>query len=226
MTRPARAPNGLVEIALGLSCYAAYLAVRRHVWNDGGRARARSNAARVAAFERRAGIDVEPRVQRLALRVPGISSFLNASYAAGNVALSVGWLLLLFGRRDPAFARERSAAVVAFAGALPVFALFPTAPPRALDGFVDTFGGPGRGLDDPRLVRFYNPVAAMPSHHLAFATVTGLGLAARRGSKAGRVWWRAYPAAVAVVVVATANHFVVDVLAGTALGLLARRITR
>ena len=226
MRRAASSPNGVVEVVVGLSCYAAYLAVRHDVWNERGRARARSNAARVAEFERRVGIDVEPRVQHLALRVPGITSFLNASYAAGNVALSVGWLLLLFGRRDPAFARERAAAVVAFAGALPVFALFSTAPPRVLDGFVDTFGGPGRGLDDPRLVRFYNPIAAMPSHHLAFATVTGMGLAARRRSRLGRAWWRTYPAAVAVVVVATANHFVVDVLAGAALGAAARRLTR
>jgi hypothetical protein len=226
VTRPAGSPNGLVEIVVGLSCYGVYLAVRHRVWNDRGRGRARANAMRVAAFERRAGIAVEPIVQRMALRVPGISSFLNASYAAGNVALSVGWLLLLFGRRDPDFRRERAAAVVAFAGALPVFVLAPTAPPRSLEGFVDTFGGPGRGLDDPRLVRFYNPIAAMPSHHLAFATVTGLGLAARRRSWPGRAVWTAYPAAVAVVVVATANHFVVDVLAGAALGLFARRITR
>lgn len=226
MTRSARSPNGVIEVLVGLSCYAAYLAVRRHVWNDRGRERARTNAARVLEFERRVGVAIEPPVQQAALRVPGITAFLNGSYAAGNVALSVGWLMLLFGRRDPAFARERSAAVVAFAGALPVFALLPTAPPRVLDGFVDTFGGPGRGLDDPRLVRFYNPIAALPSHHLAFATVTGLGLAARRRSKVGRLSWRAYPAAVAVVVVATANHFVVDVLAGAALGLLARRITR
>lgn len=226
MTRPARSPNGVAEVAIGLSCYAAYLVVRRLVWTDQGRGRARSNAERVVGLERRLGIAVEPRVQQLALRVPGTTSFLNASYAAGNVALSVGWLLLLFGRRDPAFGRERFAAVVAFTGALPVFALFPTAPPRVLEGFVDTFGGPGRGLDDPRLVRLYNPIAAMPSHHLAFATVTGLGLAARRRSRAGRAWWRAYPAAVAVVVVATANHFVADVFAGTALGLLARRVAR
>jgi hypothetical protein len=226
VTRPERAPNGVGEVVLGLSCYAAYLAVRRRVWNDHGRARARSNAVRVADFERRIGVAVEPRVQQVALRVPGVTAFLNASYAAGNVALSVGWLLSLFARHDPSFRRERAAAVVAFAAALPVFALFPTAPPRVLDGFVDTFGGPGRGLDDPRLVRFYNPIAAMPSHHLAFATVTGLGLAARRRSRVGRAWWRAYPAAVAVVVVATANHFVVDVLAGAAVGAVARRLTR
>jgi hypothetical protein len=230
MTTPGRpekglVDNGLVEAAIGLSCYAAYLGVRRLVWNERGRARAIVNAERIAQVERRIGIAVEPRVQRVALRVPGITSFLNTSYAAGNVALSVGWLLVLFRRGDPNYRKERTAALIAFAGALPFFAAFPTAPPRELDGFVDTFGE-GRGLNDPRLVRLYNPIAAMPSHHLAFATVTGLGLAARRRSRLSRTGWRAYPVGVAAVVLATANHFVADVLAGTALGLVARRVAR
>ncbi len=218
--RPAR------EVAAGLGAYAAYLTVRRRVWTDAGRRRAALNARRISAAEARLGVDVEARVQQLALRAPGAVPALNATYAAANVMLSVGWLLVLFHRRDPVFRLERTAALLAFAGALPAFAWFPTAPPRTLDGFVDVSVGRGRGLDDPRLVRFYNPIAAMPSHHLAFATVTGLGLAARRRTRAGRLAWRAYPAAVTVVVVATANHFVADVVAGAALGTVARRVAR
>jgi hypothetical protein len=221
----ARRSCGLAEAMFGLSCYLAYLGVRRFVWNDRGRARAVANAVRIARVERRLGIAAEATVQRAALRVPGVTSALNTSYAVANVSLSVGWLLLLFRRADPAFGRERAAAVVAFALALPVFAAFPTAPPRALDGFVDTFGE-DRGLNNPALVRFYNPIAALPSHHLAFATVTGVGLAGRRRSRVGRAGWLAYPAAVAIVVVATANHFVADVAAGAVLGLIARRVTR
>ena len=38
--------------------------------------------------------------------------------------------------------------------------------------------------------------------------------------------WRGYAPLVAVVVVATGNHFVVDVAAGAALGVLARRLAR
>jgi len=214
------------EIAVGVGAYTAYLAVRWLVWNDRGRHRAAVNARRVAAAEARVGVDVESRVQQFALRARGAVPVLNASYAVGNVALSVGWLLLLFRRRDPAFRIERTAAVLAFAGALPAFASFPTEPPRMLAGSVDVSAGRGRGLDDPRLVRFYNPIAAMPSHHLAFATVTGLGLAARRRTMPGRLVWRAYPVAVAFVVVATGNHFVADVVAGSALGAGARRLAR
>ena len=224
--RPAAHSDGRREIAIGLGSYAAYLLVRRLVWNERGRQRAAANARRVAAFERTVGIDVEPAVQRAALRFPYVVHALNVGYAAGNVALNVGWLMLLYRRRDPAFVRERRAAVISFAGALPLFAAFPTAPPRTLDGFVDTLAGTKLALDHPQLVRFYNPIAAMPSHHVAFAWVTGCGLAARATRRSTKLGWYAYPGLVALTVIATANHFVADVAGGAALGAASRRLAR
>jgi hypothetical protein len=73
-------------------------------------------------------------------------------------------------------------------------------------------------------VRWYNPIAAMPSYHVAFAVVSGLGLARRSRVRVVRALWRAYPAAVATAVVATGNHYVVDVGAGAALGAVARSV--
>jgi hypothetical protein len=218
--------SGRREIAIGLGAYGAYLLVRGLVWNDAGRARALRNARHIAALERRLHIDVERRVQELALRWPRAVDVLNAGYALGNVGLAVGWLIRLFARRDPAFLAERRAALIAFCGALPVFAAFPTAPPRMLDGFVDTLAARGLELDHPLLVRFYNPIAAFPSHHVAFALVTGAALAHRASGRFARTTWRAYPAAVTVVVIATANHFVLDAAAGAALGAVARRAAR
>lgn len=219
-------PRGRREVAFALGAYAAYLLVRRIVWNDRGRARAVQNAARVVALERSIGLDLEPVVRRAALRAPAVVKALNVGYALANVTVSVGWLIVLYRRRDPAFFRERRAALLTFVGALPFFAVRPTAPPRKLEGFVETIAGERTGLDHPFIIRWYNPVAAMPSHHVAFASVTGLGLAARSKTRRGRMAWSAYPAAVAVVVIATANHFVLDVAGGAALGLLARKVTR
>lgn len=214
------------EVAIALGSYAAYLVARRLVWNERGRRRATGNARRVVALEQTIGLDIEPGVQRAALRFPFVVNALNVGYAGCNVALSVGWLMLLYHRRDPAFVRERRAAVIAFAGALPIFAAFPTAPPRTLDGFVDTLAGTKLALDHPRLIRLYNPIAAMPSHHVAFAWVTGCGLAARATRRRGKLGWYAYPALVSLTVIATANHFVADVAGGAALGAIARRLAR
>lgn len=223
MSRP---PSARAEAALGLAAYAAYLAVRRGVLRSGGRRRAHRNAARVIAAEKRLGMDVEASVQRAALRVPAIVHALHAGYVGANILLSVGWLAHLRRRGDPGYRRERRALLAAFLGALPVFLAFPVAPPRTQGGFVDTFASRGIDIEHRFLVRFYNPVAAMPSHHLAFAVLTGRGLADRARSPGGRIAWRAYPALVGLVVVATGNHYVLDVAAGAALGEAARALTR
>jgi len=161
--RSGRELAGWREVAIGVSAYAAYLLVRRAVWNDAGRARARHNGRRLMSFERTLGVLVEPRVQSAALRFPRVLDALNAGYAGANVALSVGWLVRMFHAGDDAFLRERRVAVAAFVGALPCFLLFPTAPPRKLDEFVDTLANRGIDLDHPALVRLYNPIAAMPA---------------------------------------------------------------
>ena len=96
---------GRREVVIGLGSYAAYLLVRKLVWNDSGRRRAAANARRLVTFEQRCRVDVEPVVQRVALRWPLAVHALNVGYAAGNVALNVGWLMLLYHRRDPAFTR-------------------------------------------------------------------------------------------------------------------------
>jgi hypothetical protein len=218
--------SGGREVVYGLGAYAAYLAVRRRVWNQAGRERAMANAHRVLSAERLLGVDVEQRVQRLALRAPRLVDVLNAGYAAGNVGLSVGWLLALHHRGDDRFRNERRAAMTAFMGALPFFAAFPTAPPRSLEGFVDTLRARGWNLDHRVLTRFYNPIAAMPSHHVAFAVVTGLGRARHARSRFARVGWRSYPLAVSLVVIATGNHFVADAAAGALLGITGRAVGR
>ncbi len=214
------------EVALGLGAYAAYMAVRRAVLTPDGRRRATRNGRRMIAAERRLGLAWEPRVQRAALRAPALMHGLHAGYAVANAGLTVGWLMILHRRGDAGYARERRAALAAMLGALPVFLAFPLAPPRTQDGFVvDTMAAGGIDIEHPFLVRFYNPVAAMPSHHVAFAMVTGAGIAMRARSPLARVAWRAYPALVAVVVIATGNHYVLDVPAGAALGAAARALT-
>lgn len=215
------------EVLIGLSAYAAYLGARQLVWNDAGRARARRNAERLLDAECRSHAAVERAVQRAALRAPrAVIDVLNAAYAAGNVGLTLGWLLRLYRCGDASYRRERRAAAVAFVGAVPVFALFPVAPPRTLDGFIDTLDERGISPERPSLTRFYNPVAAMPSLHLAFAVVSGVGLAARARTPWRRRAWLMYPGVVAGVVVATGNHLVADVVAGAVLGATARAVTR
>lgn len=207
------------EVAIGLGVYGVYLLVRQRVLARNGRERGRVTAERIALLEERLGIGRERTVQRAALRLPRLLAGVNACYAVLNVGLTVGWLVLLYRRRDPGYDRLRRACVIAHLGAQPVFLLAPVSPPRALPTFVDTLSEvSGVDLDHPLLLRFYNPVAAMPSLHLAFATVTASAAAARAITPTAKCAAYAYPGIVAAVVTATGNHFVLDSLAGTALG--------
>jgi hypothetical protein len=214
------------EVAIGLGAYGVYLLVRRRALASGGRERARRGAERLAAFEDRLGIGHEAALQGAALRLPPRPLHLvNAGYAVFNVGLTVGWLMLLYHRRDPAYARLRRSCVLAHLAAQPVFLLAPVAPPRSLPRYVDTLAEvTGVDLEHPLLVRFYNPIAAMPSLHVAFAVVTSSAAAQRGSSRATRMVAYGYPPLVAAVVVATGNHFVLDCAAGAALGAAAWRL--
>jgi hypothetical protein len=211
------------EVTLGVLVYGVYLLVRRLVLRPGGRARARANAERIVAVESRLGVGVEPALQRAVLRAPRLVHVLNVGYGLFNVSLTLGWLVVLYRRRDPSYHRLRRACVLAHLGAQPVFLLFPAEPPRALDDFVDTLSEvSGLDLEHPLLVRFYNPVAAMPSLHVAFAVLTGAAIAERAESASGKAAAYAYPGLVSAVVAATGNHYVLDAVAGAALGAVAR----
>ena len=215
------------ECALAVGIYALYLLVARRVLRRDGRARARRNAERIVALEERVGVKVEPAVQEALLRFPRLVHGLNVGYGLFNVTLTVGWLVLLFRRRDPRFHAFRRTCLLMHVGAQPIFLLFPTAPPRVLDGFVDTLSEvSGLDLEHPLLVRLYNPVAAMPSLHVAFAVVTGAEIAERSQSLVKRTIARSYAPRVATVVAGTGNHYVLDAVAGAALGVAARRVTK
>jgi PAP2 superfamily len=217
--------SGRREAVLGLGAYAVYLGVRALAVNERGRGRADENARRVVRLERRLSLDIEPQVQKLFLRRPRTLALLNVSYVTLNVALTVGWLTLLFRRRDPEFHRLRRAAALSLVGACPVFLFFPCAPPRTLDDYVDTVNEV-LDMDSGFVSYVYNPIAAMPSIHLAFAVVTAAGLRQTARSPLVRALGVAYPAAVFGTVVATANHYVLDGIAGSALAAVALRLAR
>jgi membrane-associated phospholipid phosphatase len=213
------------EAALAVVVYGLYLLVRARVLRGDGRMKARRNAERIVSLQGSLGIDVEPAVQRAVLRFPRTVHGLNVGYAAFNVTLTVGWLLLLYRWRDPAYHGLRRACQGAFVAAQPVFLLFPTEPPRALEGFVDTMSEvSGFDLEHPVLVRLYNPVAAMPSLHVAFAVLTGAGIAERTESSVVKTAAYAYAPLVSFIVTATGNHYVLDAVAGAALGFGARHV--
>jgi PAP2 superfamily len=215
------------EVAIGLGCYAAYLLVRSVVMKRRGRARAAENAARIVALERRLGIHLEPAMQAHFLgsrrRLLGA---LNVAYVTANIVLTLGVMTRLFNRSDPAYHHVRRATMLGMLAAQPVFLVFPTEPPRKQEHLVDTIEEvSGFDLDSGWIVKLYNPIAAMPSIHMVFAVCTSSALLASERSPVVRALAWSYPPAVAYTVLVTANHFVLDVVAGVALAAAAISLT-
>jgi hypothetical protein len=127
----------------------------------------------------------------------------------------LGWL---FVRRSHVYRGARTALFATTILGLIGFVLFPTAPPRLLPqyGYIDTvlkFHTWG-SLADPNIAQHSNQYAAMPSLHIAWALWSGIAIYVC----ARRTWVRllglAHPAVTLVVIVGTANHFVLDAVGG------------
>ena len=65
-----------------------------------------------------------------------------------------------------------------------------------------------------------NPYAAMPSLHAADALIVGIILSSVVRNRVGKALWLIWPLWVSFAVMATGNHFWLDVLAGIVLGTL------
>jgi membrane-associated phospholipid phosphatase len=130
------------------------------------------------------------------------------------IGLALLWVYL---RRNEAFTRFRNTILIANVLGLIGYVLLPTAPPRFFTsvGFIDTmgqFGGLNHGSGLVQLAA--NPYAAMPSLHAADALIVGVILAAVSRRLVFKVIWLLWPLWVWFSVMATGNHFWLDVLAG------------
>jgi membrane-associated phospholipid phosphatase len=136
-------------------------------------------------------------------------------------------LLWVYFRRNEAFLRFRNTILLANVLGLFGYVFLPTAPPRLFTsmGFTDTlsqFGGLNHGSGLVELAS--NPYAAMPSLHAADALIAGVILASVVRRPVWKAVWLLWPAWVWFAVMATGNHFWLDVLAGIVLAVIALAI--
>jgi membrane-associated phospholipid phosphatase len=187
-------------------------------------ARAFENGWRVVGIERWTSHRlIELTLQQLAHSSGVLTQLVAWTYWNSEFTVVGLALLWVYFRRHAAFARFRNAILLANVLGLIGYVLLPTAPPRMFQslGFLDTldgFGGLNHGSGLVELAA--NPYAAMPSLHAADAMIVGIVLAAVVRNRAGRVLWLLWPAWVWFSVMATANHFWLDVVAGILLAVV------
>jgi len=220
--RAARAarPHAVVhEVELVATAWLLYFGVR--AVSEGRAAVAVAHARAVLRLEHDLGIDWEAGVQRATLHHHALVTLANWVYIWGHWPVIAAVAVWLWRRERGAYRLLRDAMFVSGAIGLAIFALYPVAPPRlaplALVDSVTAWSHAYRALQPPALT---NPYAALPSLHVGWNLLVGLAIALHARRRAVRILGALLPAAMAVAVVATANHFVLDVVAGVALALL------
>jgi hypothetical protein len=209
---------GVRELAIFAVAYLVYFGVR--ALTEGGVAAADANALALIRLERGLGIGWERAIQDAALAVPIVLDAANAVYIFGHWPVILVAGVLLFRYRRPHYIRLRDALLLSGAVGLLIFALFPVTPPRLTDlPLVDTVtrDDPGyRQILPPSLVNEY---AAMPSFHAGWNLLVGIVIFGATRNALLRALAVLIPAAMILAAVATANHFVIDVLAGVSIAL-------
>jgi len=147
---------------------------------------------------------------------------LSDYYDNAHFVVTLGLLGWLWWRRADIYRPLRNSLVLVNVIGFIVFWRYPVAPPRMLAGFTDVvasthaFGSWHSGA----LASQANQLAAMPSLHMAWAAWCGLALWRISERRPVRVLAILYPCLTALAVIATGNHFVLDLLGGlVAMGL-------
>jgi len=207
--------DALRQVALFAAAYYGYRLVRGMV--DGRAATAFENARNLIDVERTLGIFVEPTMQAW---TSGSHLLLDAAswvYINAQTTVTVSALIWLYLFRNDSFYFVRNMMVVSMFLALIGYVSYPVAPPRMLPewGFFDSVADfTGISRDSATVNALFNPYAAVPSMHVAYALMIGLPLARLVRWRALRVFWTVYPLLVTFVIVATANHLLVDAFFG------------
>jgi membrane-associated phospholipid phosphatase len=200
------------ELAVFGAAYLVYTMARWIFVGDLGEAR--EHARWIFELERDAGIAIEASVQR-ALDSGAASWLLSHLYLAAQLVVVPGALIWLYRRSAGAYRRLRNTVVATWLIAVPVFALFPVAPPRLADvGLVDTVSRHAGVELTGRSTIFYNQLAAVPSLHVGFAFAVGIAAAVALRSRWTKALALLWGPAVALSVVATGNHYLFDLAAG------------
>jgi membrane-associated phospholipid phosphatase len=205
------------QVVIWLGFYFGYLAVRSVVDRDP--AKALVNGLRVIAFEQRISPHfLEHGFQRVADSSQLFMTAVAWTYWNSEFAVIGLTLMFVYLRHHERFARFRNAILLANVLGLIGYILVPTAPPWMFPsyGFID-----GVNHSHGLVGAMANPFAAMPSLHAADALVVGITLFAACRRWYFKALWAVWPAWVWFCVMASANHYWLDVLAGIVVAVIA-----
>jgi membrane-associated phospholipid phosphatase len=221
-------PHGPLDLARQLGIWLGFLYAYRYTRGiaDRNPFKAFHNGLRIADVEHRLTGLWELSIQSFVtssgiLRVLTSWTYWHSQFTVLGIVLL--WVYL---RRNEHFVRLRNTLLLANLIGLVGFVLVPTAPPRMFPelGFVDTLGNFGINHNSAIIRADANPYAAMPSLHSADALIIGVALFLIVRSRWAKILWLLWPAWVWFSVMATGNHFWLDIVAGIVVAMAAAAI--
>jgi membrane-associated phospholipid phosphatase len=200
------------QLLLFLAAYAVYDLARWVFVGDSSAAI--RHAHWILGLERTMGVAFEASVQR-ALDAGVPIWLLSNVYLAAQLVVPPAVLIWLYRRSPRVYRGLRDTMLATWLIAIPIYALFPVAPPRlAEQGILDTVSDQvGVALTGHSTI-FYNPFAAVPSLHVGFAVAIGVALFLALRSRWAKALALLWGPTVALAVVATGNHYLFDIAAG------------
>jgi PAP2 superfamily len=175
-----------------------------------------AHAREILNLERTLHIDPEHTLDRWLAGHHTLGLLISDYYDNAHFIVTLGLLGWLWWRRADIYRPLRNSLVLVNVLAFIVFWRYPVAPPRMLPGFADVVASTHAigSWHTGSLASHANEFAAMPSLHMAWAvwcTIVVWALSTRPWVRALAVL---YPCMTALAVLATGNHFLLDIVGG------------
>lgn len=174
------------------------------------------NATEVLRVQESLGLPSELSFQQAMIAQTGFLKAANIYYIAVHFPLTIAFLVWVWMNHRIQFNRVRNTLIAVTATGLIMHITYPLAPPRMIEGFVDTADWLGPDPYDTAISAAANQIAAMPSLHVGWAFLVALSM----------IWilktrWRwlalVHPVLTSAVVVVTANHYWSDAIVAVVL---------
>ncbi|MGN6473602.1 MAG: phosphatase PAP2 family protein [Mycobacteriales bacterium] len=211
--------RGFREVLLIAAVYTMYDFTRFLV--EGKTAVAMDHGKDLLKLEKWIGIAPEHALNKLFSAHIALGLSADYLYATLHYIVTPVVLVWMWRRHSSAYPFARTVLMIATIFALVGYSLLPMAPPRLLPGFIDTMskfsshGWWGSAASAPRgFAADTNQFAAMPSLHVGWAIWCGWMTVRYGRHRITKVLGLAYPIVVTIAVMATANHYLLDAVAG------------
>lgn len=211
------------EVLLLFSTYLIY-SISKNLIDSTPILRAFGNAWSLISLEKQLGLAHEATIQVWTSAYSmGFMTFLAYFYAVGLWVALLGSAAFLFIYNRRVYWSLRTVYIITMISAVVIFAIYPLAPPRLLPGYGMADVAKMLGLipeAGSRSFFGYNEFAAMPSLHIAWSSLITLAWF-KVGWRWGKIISVIYLFLMTLAVIATGNHYVLDVVAGVLLFLFA-----